>query len=69
MAETWLLNDNNGTKQTDTNRISVDISTLSGWANIASGSHTLTVKAKADGYGTSDASTGVAFDKAGSGET
>lgn len=45
------------------NRVSVDMSTLSGWANLAQGSHTLTVKAKADGYGTSDASTGVAFTK------
>ena len=45
------------------NRISVDMSTLSGWANLSSGSHTLTVKAKADGYEASDASTGVAFTK------
>ena len=45
------------------NRIIVDMSTLSGWANIASGSHTLTIKAKADGYETSDASTGVTFTK------
>ncbi len=51
------------------NRISVDMSTLSGWANIAAGSHTLTVKAKADGYGTSDASTGVTFTKAAAGYT
>ena len=49
------------------NRISVDMSTLSGWANLASGSHTLTVKAKADGYTTSDASTGVTFTKAAQG--
>lgn len=45
------------------NRISVDMSTLSGWANLASGSHTLTIKGKADGYTTSDASTGVSFAK------
>lgn len=45
------------------NGISVDMSTLPGWVNLASGSHTLTVKAKADGYGTSDASTGVTFTK------
>lgn len=51
------------------NRISVDMSTLSGWANIAAGSHTLTIKAKADGYGTSDASTGVTFTKAAAGYT
>lgn len=51
------------------NRISVDMSTLSGWANLAAGSHTLTIKAKADGYGTSDASTGVSFTKAGAGYT
>lgn len=49
--------------QATANRISVDMSTLSEWANIASGSHTLTIKSKADGYTTSDASTGVTFTK------
>lgn len=48
----------------DAKKISVDMSTLSGWANLASGSHTLTIKAKADGYTTSDASAGVTFTKA-----
>lgn len=51
------------------NRISIDMSTLSGWANLASGSHTLTIKARADGYTTSDASTGVTFTKAVAGYT
>lgn len=51
------------------NRISIDMSTLSGWVNLASGSHTLTIKARADGYTTSDASTGVTFTKAVAGYT
>lgn len=51
------------------NRITVDMSTLSGWANITAGSHTLTIEAKADGYTTSDASAEVTFTKAASGYT
>ncbi len=46
-----------------TAQISIDMSTLPRWANVTAGSHTLTVKAKADGYTTSDASAGAAFTK------
>ena len=49
------------------NQVSVDMSTLSGWSNVSSGSHTLTIKAKASGYRDSEASTGVSFTKASSG--
>ena len=45
--------------------VTVDLSTLSGWSNVSSGSHTLTIKAKASGYNDSPASTGVTFSKAG----
>ena len=45
--------------------ISVDLSTLSGWGNISSGQHTLTIVAKATGYRDSPPSTGVTFTKSG----
>ena len=45
-------------------KVNIDLTTLSGWANVASGSHTLTIKAKADGYLDSPASAGVTFEKA-----
>lgn len=44
---------------------SVDMSTLSGWANVTAGTHTLTIKAKASGYADSVASSGVSFTKGG----
>ena len=43
--------------------LTVDLSTLSGWAEVESGTHTLTIKAKASGYRDSNASTGVTFNK------
>ena len=46
--------------------LSVDLSTLTGWSDVTSGSHTLTIKAKATGYRDSEASTGVSFTKGGS---
>lgn len=49
--------------------LSVDLSTLSGWSNVSSGSHTLKVKAKATGYQDSALSEGASFTKAGSGYT
>lgn len=45
------------------NKKSVDMSTLSGWANVTDGTHTLTIKAKASGYADSVASSGVSFTK------
>ncbi len=52
----------NATMQTS--QITVDMSSLSGWSNVSAGSHTLTIKAKAQGYRDSAPSTGVSFTKA-----
>lgn len=58
------------TKQaTPTTKQQIDLSTLSGWANLASGSHQITVKAKASGYADSAASNAVSVEKAASGYT
>ena len=51
------------TKQT------IDVSTLSGWANLATGNHQITVKTKASGYADSAASNAVTVSKATSGYT
>ncbi len=59
----WL--EANATQQSS--QLTVDLSALSGWSNVSSGSHTLTIKAKASGYRDSDASTGVSFVKGGTG--
>nr|DAW66811.1 MAG TPA: hypothetical protein [Caudoviricetes sp.] len=37
----------------------VDLATLTGWANLSAGEHTITIKAKADGYKDSQPSAGV----------
>ena len=59
---TWLQA--NGTKQaTPTTKQQIDLSTLSGWANLSSGQHSITVKAKASGYGDSAASNAVSVEK------
>ena len=42
---------------------SVDLTTLTGWANLSDGEHTITIKAKADGYRDSEASEGVTVTK------
>lgn len=49
------------TKQT------IDVSTLSGWANLATGNHQITIKTKASGYVDSAASNAVTVSKAASG--
>lgn len=49
------------TKQT------IDVSTLSGWANLATGNHQITIKTKASGYADSAASNAVTVSKAASG--
>lgn len=49
------------TKQT------IDVSELSGWANLATGNHQITVKTKASGYVDSSASNAVTVTKAASG--
>ena len=60
----------NGIKQaTPTTKQQIDLSTLSGWANLASGSHQITVKAKASGYADSAASNAVSVEKAAEGYT
>lgn len=41
----------------------VDLTTLTGWANLSDGEHTITIKAKADGYRDSQASAGVSATK------
>lgn len=46
-----------------TQSYNLDLATLIGWSNVASGAHTLTIKAKADGYLDSPASNGVTFEK------
>lgn len=48
---------------------SVDLTTLTGWANLSDGEHTITIKAKADGYRDSEASEGVSVTKGSTGET
>lgn len=48
-------------------RISVDLTTLSGWDNLEAGDHNITVKAKAQGYVDSDASSAVVVTKEASG--
>ena len=47
----------------------IDVSTLSGWANLATGNHQITIKTKASGYADSAASNAVTVSKAASGET
>lgn len=57
---TWLQA--NGTKQS--NKLSVDLTTLSGWANLAPGNHTIQIVAKGTGYTDSELSAGVVVSKA-----
>lgn len=45
----------------------IDVSTLSGWANLATGNHQITIKTKASGYADSAASNAVTVAKAASG--
>ena len=47
----------------------IDVSTLTGWANLATGNHQITVKTKASGYADSAASNAVTVAKAASGYT
>ena len=45
----------------------IDVSTLSGWANLSTGNHQITIKTKASGYADSAASNAVTVSKATSG--
>ena len=56
---TWLQA--NGTKQS--NKLSVDLTTLSGWSNLAPGNHTIKIVAKGTGYTDSEKSAGVEVTK------
>ena len=49
-------------------KLSVDLTTLSGWANLSAGNHTIKIKAKGTGYKESELSAGVVVSKA-AGET
>ena len=52
-----------------TSQQSVDLTTLSGWANLTDGNHTIQIMAKADGYIDSEKSTGVEVTKSASPKT
>ena len=51
------------TSKKATSQVSIDLTTLSGWGNVADGQHQLTVQAKADNYRDSEKSTAVSFTK------
>ncbi len=57
----------NATQGSSTTKQQIDLSTLSGWANLSSGQHSITVKAKASGYADSASSNAVSVEKAASG--
>lgn len=60
---TWLTAD--GVKQTpSTPRLSVDLTTLPGWASLSTGSHNIQIVAKANGYKDSAPSAAVQVEKA-----
>lgn len=52
------------TSKSSTPRLSVDVSTLAGWANLSAGSHNITIVAKAAGFKDSAPSTAVSVTKA-----
>ena len=57
------------TSKIPTVKQTIDVSTLTGWANLATGNHQITVKTKASGYADSAASNAVTVSKAASGYT
>lgn len=54
------------TSKVATTKKSVDLTTLSGWANLSAGNHTIKIKAKGTGYKDSELSAGVTVNKAAS---
>ena len=62
ISEGDVISDN-GTKLTVSKIKSVDLTTLSGWANLTDGNHTIQIMAKADGYRDSEKSAGVEVTK------
>ncbi len=51
------------TANTISNKLSVDLTTLPGWANLSSGNHTIKIKAKGSNYRDSELSEGVTVSK------
>lgn len=51
------------TSKKATSQVSIDLTTLSGWGNVADGEHVIQVVAKADNYRDSEKSTAVTFTK------
>lgn len=54
----------NITSKSNVSKISIDLTTLSGWDTVTSGEHQISVVAKASGYLDSEKSTAVSFTKA-----
>lgn len=54
----------NITSKSNVSKVSIDLTTLIGWDNVASGEHTISVVAKATGYRDSEKSTPITFTKA-----
>lgn len=68
---TFVFNANSAGTQTITitskkaaSQVSIDLTTLSGWGNVANGQHSIQVVAKAENYRDSEKSTAVSFTKA-----
>lgn len=51
------------TTKAASSKLSVDLTTLSGWANLSEGNHTIKIKAKGTGYKDSELSAGVTVSK------
>lgn len=64
ISEGDVISDN-GTKLTVSKIKSIDLTTLSGWADLTDGNHTIQIVAKADGYIDSEKSAGVEVTKGG----
>lgn len=54
----------NITSKSNVSKVSIDLTTLTGWDNVTSGEHSIQVVAKATGYLDSEKSTAVSFTKA-----
>lgn len=54
----------NITSKSNVSKVSIDLTTLSGWNNVSSGEHQISVVAKATGYKDSEKSTPITFTKA-----
>ena len=52
------------TSKVSASRKEIDLTTLSGWASLSTGSHNITIVAKADGYKDSEPSAAVSVEKA-----